>query len=311
MELTKVYIQLGILFILMLIGYLLGKLKFFSSESNAIFSKFIVNVALPAVIISSMNIPLTKENMSRALYIFGLSIIVYMVTFIIAWFAPKGFESDSKQKGILSFMLMFSNCAFMGYPVLGALLGEEAIFYVAIYNICFNILVFTLGIKLLKLGNNQSKSFDYKSLLSPGIVATFIGLLLFITGIQLPTFISGSIEAVAGICTPLSMIVIGSMLSFLSLQKVFGQKKIYILAIIRLFLLPFIIFTLLKYILRIEDSWLVMIPVIVAGMPVASNAAMMAETYESDAELASQGVLITTLISCISIPLLIYIIPLL
>lgn len=311
MELTKVYIQLGILFILMLIGYLLGKLKFFSSESNAIFSKFIVNVALPAVIISSMNIPLTKENMSRALYIFGLSIIVYMVTFIIAWFAPKGFESDSKQKGILSFMLMFSNCAFMGYPVLGALLGEEAIFYVAIYNICFNILVFTLGIKLLKLGNNQSKSFDYKSLLSPGIVATFIGLLLFITGIQLPTFISGSIEAVAGICTPLSMIVIGSMLSFLSLQKVFGQKKIYILAIIRLFLLPFIIFTLLKYILRIEDSWLVMIPVIVAGMPVASNAAMMAETYESDAELASQGVLITTLISCISMPLLIYIIPLL
>lgn len=311
MELTKVYIQLGILFILMLIGYLLGKLKFFSSESNAIFSKFIVNVALPAVIISSMNMPLTKENMSRALHIFGLSIIVYLVTFVVAWFSPKWFGVEDKQKGVLSFMIMFSNCAFMGYPVLGVLLGEEAIFYIAIYNICFNILVFTLGIKLLKLGNNQSKSLDYKFLLNPGIIATFIGLLLFVTGIQLPAFISGSIEAVAGVCTPLSMIVIGSMLSFLSLQKVFGQKKIYILAIIRLFLLPFIIFTLLKYILRIEDSWLVMIPVIVAGMPVASNAAMMAEAYESDAELASQGVLITTLLSCISIPLLIYIIPLL
>lgn len=311
MELTKVYIQLGILVVLMLLGYLLGKLKFFSAESNTIFSKFIVNVALPAVIISSMNVPLTKENMSRALTIFGLSFLVYAVTFVVAYFAPKWFGAPNKQRGILSFMLMFSNCAFMGYPVLGALLGDEAIFYVAIYNICFNILVFTLGIKLLQLGNNQSKSFDYGFLMNPGIIATLIGLVLFITGIPLPTFITGSIEAVAGICTPLSMIVIGSMLSLLPLKKMFGQKKLYILAIIRLFLLPFIIFTLLKYILRIEDSWLVMIPVIVAGMPVASNAAMMAETYESDAELASQGILITTLLSCISIPLLIYLIPLL
>ncbi len=306
MELTNVYIQLGILFVLMLTGYLLGKLKFFSAESNATFSKFIVNVALPAVIISSMNMPLTKENMNRALSIFGLSLIVYTVTFVIAWFASKWFSKDEKQKGVLSFMLMFSNCAFMGYPVLGALLGQEAIFYVAIYNICFNILVYTLGIKLLESGNNQSKSFDYKLLINPGIIATLIGLLLFVTGIQLPAFISGSIDAIGGICTPLSMIVIGSMLSFLSLKKMFGEKKVYILAIIRLFLLPFIIFTLLKYILRIEDSWLIMIPVIVAGMPVASNAAMMAETYESDAEFASQGVLITNLLSCISIPLLIY-----
>lgn len=306
MELTKVYIQLGILFILMLTGYLLGKLKFFTAENNATFSKFIVNVALPAVIISGMNMPLTKENMNRALTIFGLSFIVYTLTFIIAWFIPKGLTKNNQQRGVLSFMLMFSNCAFMGYPVLGALLGQEAIFYVAIYNICFNILVYTLGIKLLETGNNQSKSFDYKLLINPGIIASLIGLILFVSGIELPAFISGSIDAIGSICTPLSMIVIGSMLSLLSLKKMFGETKIYILAIVRLFLLPFIIFTLLKYILRIEDSWLIMIPVIVAGMPVASNAAMMAEAYESDAELASQGVLITTLLSCISIPLLIY-----
>ena len=92
---------------------------------------------------------------------------------------------------------------------------------------------------------------------------------------------------------------------FVTEENVWGNKDIYF-GNCETFLLPFIIFTLLKYILRIEDSWLIMIPVIVAGMPVASNAAMMAEAYESDAELASQGVLITTLLSCISIPLLIY-----
>ncbi len=306
MDLINVYIQLGVLFMLMLIGYILGKIKFFTPQSNAIFSKFIVNVALPAAIISGMNIPLTKESVNRAIAILGLSIVAYALTFIVAWWTSRTLTTDGRKRGVFSFMLIFSNSAFMGYPVLGALLGQEAIFYTAIYNISFYVLLYTLGIKLLQSGNNQSTGFDWKFLINPGMVASFLGILLFVTGVRLPEFISGTIESVGSVCTPLSMIVIGSMLSLLSLKKTFGDYKIYILAIARLLVLPFIIFTFLKYILKIEDLWLITIPVIVAGMPVASNAAMMAETYKSDGELASQGILITTLLSCISIPLLIY-----
>ena len=306
MDLIDVYIQLGVLFLLMLIGYILGKIKFFTPQSNAIFSKFIVNVALPAVIISGMNMPLTKESVNRAIVILGLSIVIYALTFCVAWCISRTLTADERKRGVFSFMLMFSNCGFMGYPVLGALLGQEAIFYTAIYNISFNVLLYTLGIKLLQSGKNQSTGFDGKLLINPGVVASLLGILLFVTGVRLPEFISGTIESVGSVCTPLSMIVIGSMLSLLSLKKTFGDYKIYILAIVRLLVLPFIIFTFLKYILKIEDLWLITIPVIVAGMPVASNAAMMAETYKSDGELASQGILITTLLSCISIPLLIY-----
>ena len=232
--------------------------------------------------------------------------MIYALTFFVAWWISRTLTADERKRGVFCFMLMFSNCGFMGYPVLGALLGQEAIFYTAIYNISFNILLYTLGIKLLQSGKNQSTGFDWKLIINPGIVASLLGILLFVTGIRLPEFISDSIESVGNVCTPLSMIVIGSMLSLLSLRKTFGDYKIYILAIVRLLVLPFIIFTLLKYILKIEDLWLITIPVIIAGMPVASNAAMMAEAYKSDGELASQGILITTLLSCISIPLLIY-----
>ena len=93
--------------------------------------------------------PLTKESVNRALIIFGLSLLIYTLTFVLAWFIPKGLTKDERKRGVLSFMLMFSNCGFMGYPVLGALLGQEAIFYVAIYNICFNVLLFHFGINLL------------------------------------------------------------------------------------------------------------------------------------------------------------------
>ncbi len=306
MELRGVYIQLGILFVLILTGYVLGKIKLFNEQSNSLLYSFIVNVAIPALIVSSMCMPLTEEHLRRAFITMGLSILVYAVVFIIAWSVPRWISNNQSEQGILSFSIMFSNCAFMGFPVLGALLGDEAIFYVAIYNIIFNILVFTLGIKFLEKGKNQKNSFDIKLLINPGIIASLIGLIIFFGRITLPTFITGALDSVAGICTPLSMIVIGSMLSQMPIKEMFGEKKIYILSFIRLFLLPFMIFILLKVIMKVQDDWLIIIPVVVAGMPVASNAAMMARAYDSDAEFASQAVMITTLISCISIPVLIY-----
>lgn len=306
MELSGVYIQLGILFILMLTGYILGKMKFFNEESNSILSGFIVKVALPAIIVSSMCMPLTEDNLRRALMAIGLSILVYAVVFVIAWLLPRWMTTDLSRQGILSFSIMFSNCGFMGFPVLGALLGEEAIFYVAIYNILFNILLFTLGIKFLERGKNQKNGFDVKFLINPGIIASFLGLIIFFSGLMPPTFITGALDSIGETCTPLSMIVIGSMLSQIPIKEVFGNKKIYVLSFIRLFLLPFIVFILLKVIMKVQDEWLIVIPVVIAGMPVASNAAMMARAYDSDAEFASQIVMITTLISCISIPILIY-----
>ena len=306
MELNGVYTQLGILFCLMSIGYVLGKTKFFTQQSNAILSSFIVKVALPAVIISSMCMPLTKEVLQRALAMLGLSLLVYTIILIAAWMLPRFMTKNEKQQGILSFSIMFSNCAFMGFPVLGALLGDEAIFYVAIYNIIFNILVYTLGIKFLERGKNQKNTFDIKLLINPGIIASLIGLIIFFGKITLPSVILGAIDSVASICTPLSMLVIGAMLSGMSIKEMFGERKIYILSLIRLIFLPFMIFILTKYILKLQDDWLIIIPVVVAGMPVASNAAMMASAYESDAKFASQAVMITTLISCISIPILIY-----
>lgn len=306
MELNGVYTQLGILFCLMSIGYVLGKTKFFTQQSNAILSSFIVKVALPAVIISSMCMPLTKEVLQRALAMLGLSLLVYTMILIVAWMLPRFMTKNEKQQGILSFSIMFSNCAFMGFPVLSALLGDEAIFYVAIYNIIFNILVYTLGIKFLERGKNQKNTFDIKLLINPGIIASLIGLIIFFGKITLPSVILGAIDSVASICTPLSMLVIGAMLSGMSIKEMFGERKIYILSLIRLIFLPFMIFILTKYILKLQDDWLIIIPVVVAGMPVASNAAMMASAYESDAKFASQAVMITTLISCISIPILIY-----
>jgi len=306
MELEGIYTQLGILFLLMLFGYILGKIKIITSVGIEAFSKFIVKVALPAIIISGMIIPLTSDKLYKAIHILILSVGTYILAYIVAIASAKLLVKNKSERGIYSFAIVFSNAGFMGYPVLEALFGSEAIFYAAVYNITFNILLYTLGIKLLDTGENGKEKFHLKRLINPGIIASIIGLVLFTTQLPLPQFVVGAIRSVGSLCTPLSMITIGAMLSALPLKKMLTRQKVYEFSFIRLAVLPVLTLVLLKYIFKIEDTWLISVPVIVAGMPVATNAAMMAQEYGNNPEIASQTILVSTLFSCITIPLLTY-----
>lgn len=304
MALGGIYTQLGVLFLLMIFGYILGKIKMITFAGTEAFSKFIVKVALPALIISGMMIPLTSEKLYNTLYILLLSIPTYGLAYGVAIGFSKLFIKDVGERGVYNFALVFSNAGFMGYPVLEALFGKEAIFYGAVYNITFNVLLYTLGIKLMKTRSIDENKFNFKLLINPGVIASAAGLILFTTGLTFPEALARSIDAVGGLCTPLSMVTIGAMLSSLPLKSMFNHMKVYQIAFIRLLLLPVLTLVLLRYVFRIEEIWLVAIPVVVAGMPVASNAAMMAKEYDNNSELASKIILISTLFSSITIPLI-------
>ncbi|PHV69820.1 malate permease [Sporanaerobium hydrogeniformans] len=304
MELQNVYIQLGILFLLLIFGYLLGKLQVITEEGTQEFSSFVIKVCMPALMISGMLIPATPEKLYRGMLLLGVATVSYALAVIVGTITAHFLTKDKAKKGIYSYVITFSNCGFMGIPVLQAIFGKEIIFYVVIHNIIFNVLVYTLGVKLLSGHLEGKKAFKLNALINPGTVASIVGLILFMLNLPLPRFVTGAVDAVGGLCTPLSMIVIGAMLSELPLSQMFNNNKAYILVAIRLIILPLLTLILIKYILRVEDLFLLSIPVIIAGMPVATNAGLMAKEYGSDALLASQLIFISTLFSCISIPLL-------
>lgn len=304
MELTGIYTQLGILFLLMFFGYLLGKIGVLKEVNIQNFTSFIVKVATPALIIDGMLIPLSKEKVKLAVTILIISVGIYALTYILARVLSKLMSKNAADRSVYSFAIMFSNVGFMGYPVLGALFGEEAIFMAAIYNITFNVLLYTLGIHIIKSNTEEPTKFNLKSLMNPGTIASIIGFILFLMAIKLPTFVTGSIEAVAGLCTPLSMITIGAMLSALPFKKMFNNKSIYFLTFVRLIALPVMVLGILKYGLKIDNLMLVGIPTVIAGMPVAANTAMMIKEYGNESELASQCIFLSTLLSALTIPLL-------
>ncbi|MFA6808126.1 MAG: AEC family transporter [Eubacteriales bacterium] len=304
MEFNEIYSQLGILFLTMLVGLILGKINLITPIATKFLSKFVLKVAIPALLISGMLIPLTSEKLHTAFVILLLSIPSYGLAYLVGKITAKLLTKDTNDKAIFTYALVFSNAGFIGFPVFLALFGKEALFYAVIYNIAYNVFMYTLGMKIITANNKTNNKMDLKLLLNSGIIASVIGFFLFVTQIQLPEFIVGTIDSIGSLCVPLSMLTIGAMLSELPLKSMFSDYRIYFLTFVRLLLLPVLILILLKYIFKLEDIWLIAIPVITAGMPVGTSIVMMSIEYDKNSALASQAILISTLFSCLTIPLL-------
>ena len=157
----------------------------------------------------------------------------------------------------------------------------------------------TLGVYLLCRGN-KNYDFSIKSFVNPVIVSILIGFILFIFRIKLPVFINDTLELLGDLTTPLSMLIIGSMLCESSAKECFFNKKLYLIVFIRLLFIPACIYFILKGI--VNDKLLLSIPVILTSMPIATNAAIMANKYKANESLASQLVFLSALLSIITIP---------
>lgn len=314
MELQSVYNQLGILFSTIFIGYFLAKIKIITAPATQFLSKYVLNIALPAILISGMRIPYTPEKLHTAIYVFLLSIPCYVLAYLMGIVTAKVLSRDNTQKAVFNFSIVFANTAFLGFPVFLALYGKESIFYAAIYNITFGLLLYSLGVKIMRphhadserQNSGQSKKMILKTVFNPGVIASIIGFILFITAIPLPQFLIGTVDAIGNTCVPLSMLTIGAMLSELPLRHMFSNVRVYLLSAIRLLVMPLLTLVMVKYFFGLDQMWLIAIPVIMAGMPVATNTVLMAIEYKNDAQLSSQVVLISTLFSCLTIPFLVF-----
>lgn len=299
MNFNNIFMQIFTLFILILIGYISRKKDLLDEHTTSKLSSLTINIFLPSMIISSMQIDYNHSMINLILKLILVSILMYLFSFIVAYLLK--FILDSPNIGIYQYAIIFSNVGFMGYPVVEAVLGKEAIFYTAIFNLPFNLLLITLGRYLLCKDKNNN-FISLSNIINPVIVAIFIGLLLFALEIKLLPFINNPIVILGGITTPISMLIIGSMLSDSFSFKFFLNKNLYIISFIRLIFIPLCIYLILKN--AIYDNLILSIAIIISSMPAAANTAIMASEYGADTNLASQIVFLTTLFSILTIPLI-------
>ncbi|MBP5083417.1 MAG: AEC family transporter, partial [Methanomicrobium sp.] len=224
----------------------------------------------------------------------------FAISIAVAVIVPMFIPAKYSERGVFSFMLVFSNLGFMGIPVTQAIFGTDAVFYTTLFMLPFNLLVFTIGILMLR--PDMRMNFNPKLFVNPGIIASIIGMLFFFTGFTIPSPVYDVMDYLGSTTTPLAMVVTGALLAMMPFSNLFSDYRIYILSAFRLLIIPVIVYLVISP--YATDPVIFAIPVLLAAMPAAANSVILAEEYNADSSLASKGVFITTLLSIVTIPLL-------
>lgn len=287
-----------ILFLMIATGFVAKKTGVVTHETGKGLSAILLKITSPFLIIASFQVPFSRQMLSGAGIVFLFAICIHLISIVIGGLLYRRYPAASRR--VLQFGAVYSNCGFMGIPVLQGLYGATGVFYAAIYNAVFNLFVWTHGV-LLFTGKGGAK-ISWKTLTNPGIISVVIGMILFIFSIRLPAPVFKALDLIGSITTPLAMLVIGSLLADVRSAELLSDGSVYYVGAVRLLVLPLLALVVLKLI-GIHGILLGSCVLMIA-MPIAANTALFAELYDGDASLASRCVAVSTLFSMITLPLI-------
>lgn len=297
--------QMVVLFLCMLLGIVARKCGIMNDQFDSAFSKLVLDVALPCMIIAAV---ITSDSMPDAAAILNITFyaaVVFAVVLPIAFLVPYLFHIEPTKRGTYSFMMTFGNVGFIGFPVLNSIYGSQAILYGAIFNIPFNLLIFTVGILMLSESDgsvlDQIKQ-NAKSLLSPTLIACFAALVLALLDVTNTGIIGEAVHTVGEMTTPSALLIIGSSLAKVPVMTMITHFRTYIMAAFRLVIIPVAVWFVFRSF--ITDPMLLGVMVITSGMPVATNGTLMCMRYGGDLDTMLRGTFVTTVLSMLTIPLL-------
>jgi len=298
MELAIIVLnQTVTMFILMAVGYILYRLKIMTNHCSRELSKVLITVVIPAVIIKSYAVEFSQEKLYR-LGMACLASVAALVTAIVISFFLYG-----NRRRIENFGAAFSNAGFVGIPLVSAVLGQEAVFYVSIYVALLNLLQQTYGVMVMTQSTAYIK--PKKVAANPILVSLVIGLALFFLPVQLPGILSDCIGYVAGLNTPVAMLVLGIYLAQENIRDIFTDLRLYLSSAVRLLIVPLV--TVGVFLLLPIPTDIKMVELIAAATPIGSNVAVFAQLHDLDYGYAAKLVCNSTILSIFILPIVVWI----
>lgn len=295
--------QMIVLFIFMMIGYFAAVKGILDEKTCKNLSWIIVNVANPAMIISG-SIGKSSIGVNKIIFILLLACALFALMIILSYIIAASFRVPEKQAGVYKVMLVFSNIGFMGFPLIKALYGAGALIYASPFMIVFNVLVYTWGIRAISgrsAGSGTDRNRWWKGIINIGVISCIISLIIALTGVKVPYIAATAIDSMSDATLPVSMLVIGASMRGMKLKDLVSDWKLLLFSALKLLVLPVIILLVLK--LFIHDDILLGICMIMLATPAGSMTVMLSQQYDGDCELAAGGVVLTTLLSVITMPI--------
>ncbi len=291
--------QTVIMLILIIVGILCAKLKLISSSTNKELSQFVLQVVNPVVIFMSYQKEYEARLVKNLLLTFAFSAIAFAVTILLAYLFI--WKKDGRHTEVERFSAIYSNCAFMGIPLVNALFDSEGVFYLTAFLTVFNIVIWTHGVITI------SGEKDFKQVLkvfySPTIIAIVLGIITFFLKIKLPEVPTSALQFISNINTPMAMIVSGVTISATKISDLLKNVRIYYVCLVKLLIVPLV--TALVMMPFNIDEMVRMTIVITTAAPPAAMCTLFCLKYNKNSVYASEIFAAGTILSVLTLPLVV------
>lgn len=285
------------MFLLMAVGVVLRKMNIITKEGKGMLTDLVIHLILPCNIISAFYMPMDHSVFVSGVEILIISILIQIFCTFISGILYRKVPKEKRM--VLQYATVCSNAGFLGNPVAEGLYGSVGLLYASVYLIPQRIVMWSAGVSYFTECPSK-KEVVKKVLKHPCIVAVEIGIVLMVTQVQLPGFLSSAIENVGGCTTAITMMLIGTILTDVDMRHILTRTTVAY-SFIRLAFIPAVVFA---------GCWLANIDSVVAGvsvtlaaMPAGTTTAILAMKYHGDEEFATQSVVLTTMLSMAAIPI--------
>ena len=299
MDISLVMNQMLMMLLMLVVGVIAAKAGVVDAETNRRLSRYAMAVPQCATILASAMNMQADVTVGTVLGVLGVGLLMYGLLVALGLLVPRLVKMPAKERGLYSVLTIFGNTGFMGIPLAGAIFGSDAVFYAALLTVPFNLLVFTLGVRLISGG--AEGHFDWHKIFSPALVASLAGVVIIFLPVRWPTPVTGAVTALGDMILPLSMTIIGASLGEQSLRDAFSDWHVYLFAPVRLLISPLLIWAVMRFILK--DPVMLGVVTLLGATPCAAVAAMMSIQYNANERAATRTVFLTTVLSVVTIPL--------
>lgn len=289
-----IFEQLSILYIFLLIGWLIGKLKKDKASHSDILSVLLVNVFLPCKIFDTFSKNVSVSYFTEKYPVLFASLILLTIIVTMSHLIPKLLTKNAYERRIYNYSFTITNYGYLGYALIGSVFGHVVLTNFMLFAIPFIFYTYTAGYVMLTGGKCT-----VKKLLTPITAAIVIGIIIGLTGLNVPNFISSAVSKGAACTGPLGMLLTGMTLAGFSIKELISNKTAYIFTFLRLIGIPAIAFLVCK--LFNLDSLLPMM-LIITCMPCGLNTIIFPKITGDDCKPGARLALITHVFSLATIP---------
>ncbi|MFW5979487.1 MAG: AEC family transporter [Halanaerobium sp.] len=305
-DLYPVLEQLLLMGVLIALGFYLNRSGKINEAAEKGIAELTIDIAFPALIFTNIVRDFDLEMLRQYLIVPFSALIITVISIVIIFLITHSLSFKKREQEEFAFVSVFSNNIFVGAPICLALFGAQGLILAILYDFGMQLILWTVGIWLLKDSSQNAESHFLANIFSPPIIGLLLGLLIVFSGFELPKSLINITDSIGAITVPLAMIFIGLQLAKSSFSEVMGNQKVYLVSFLRLILFPALVYfglglfeisPLLRGVMTIE-----------AAMPVFASSSVIMEKYGHKSEFASAAIFATIVFMGLTLPVFIWLI---